>query len=529
MRKLIQPLALSAVLGAGGILGTNWLLADEKPLKVAPPVEPVKALPADPVKPALPPVGSEPVRPGRGGPVGPATGNPMNDSKPDMNVAPVKVGDTIVKTDFALKPKDLSPAVKKGLEYLVKAQQDDGGWNQGGGWRTGINGGGGRIEGPKVEDPSDIGNSCFALLALLRAGNTATEGQYKENVKKGLAFVITKVEKADKDSLYVTDVKNTQLQSKIGPYVDTFLVNLVLAEFRGKSGDQEKKLVAALEKTMTKIVRHQTADGGFAGNAGWAPTLSMAICNKSIARAKERGATVDETVLKRALEQSTAAADNKAPAAIPPVVAAGPAAPATGTGTTPAPTAAPGLKVGMAGDAGIALYRQSQGAGNTQDVLNGLRIDAEKAKKIIADPKASKDDKDKAEKKIAEVKEVEKVNDRVQADLAKSVRNENFVAGFGNNGGEEFLSFMNISEALLLKGGKDWDDWDAKMVKGMEKAQDKDGSWQGHHCITGKTFCTSGALLVLMADRTPFPLEVLKVAKEKRDNEKKPEAPKPEK
>jgi hypothetical protein len=511
MKKLLRPLALSAILGTGGILGTNWLLADEKPAKPAS-SPPVKTLP--PGRGAVPPgLGG---LPGRGVPA-----NPMTESKPNTDVAPVKVGDEIVKTDFAVKPKDLSATVKKGLEYLVKAQQDDGGWNQGGGWRTGN---GGRIEGAKVEDPSDIGNTCFALLALLRAGNTVTDGPYKENVKKGLAFVILKVEKADKDSLFVTDVRNTQLQSKIGPYVDTFLVNLVLAEFRGKSGDQEKKLVAALEKTMTKIVRHQTADGGFAGNGGWASTLSMAICNKGITRAKERGAKVDEVVLKRVLAQSNSATTGAAPVAVPTT----PAKPAAGATSTPAPAAELRL-AGRAGDAGVGLYAKSQGAGNTLDVLNSFRLDAAKAKKVLADPKASKDEKDRAEKTIKEVKKAEEVNDKVQADLAKQVKNERFVAGFGNNGGEEFLSFMNISEALLLKGGQDWTDWDAKMVKGLEKAQDKDGSWQGHHCITGKTFCTAGALLVLMADRTPFPLEVLKAAKEKRDNEKKPDAPKPEK
>ena len=100
-------------------------------------------------------------------------------------------------------------------------------------------------------------------------------------------------------------------------------------------------------------------------------------------------------------------------------------------------------------------------------------------------------------------------NSLVQESLAASVRSEAFVAGFGSNGGEEFLSFLNISESLLIKGGKDWVDWDAKMATGLNKAQDKDGSWQGHHCITGKTFCTAGALLVLMADRTQFPPEVL--------------------
>src|SRR5262245_27282777 len=103
MKKLIQPLALSAALGVGGILGTNWLLADEKK-----PVEPpVKALPADPIKPRVP--GD---RGGFGDKVPGAT--PMGDSKPNNDVAPVKVGDTVAKTDLAVKPKALSSAVKKG-------------------------------------------------------------------------------------------------------------------------------------------------------------------------------------------------------------------------------------------------------------------------------------------------------------------------------------------------------------------------------------------------------------------------------
>jgi hypothetical protein len=489
MKKLFRPLSLAAALGLGGIAGTNALLADDKP----------RGLPTEP-----------PVVTGRGSAPAANTGG---DSKADKTVAPVKIGDTIAKTDFAVKPKKLTDAVKKGLEFLVKSQQEDGGWNQGGGWRN--NTGGGRVEGKTIEDPSDIGNTCFVLLALVRAGNSATEGPYKDAVKKGLKFVIGRVEKADKDSLYVTDVKGTQLQSKIGQYVDTFLVNLVLAEYRGKSGDQEKQLVAALEKTMTKIVRHQTADGGFAGNAGWAPTLSVGLANKGLVRARERGAQVDDQALKRVMAQAQGAATGTAPTAVPAASAPG------GAAATDAPRLA-----GTAGDAGVALYRSSQGAGNTQDFLNTLRVDGAKAREVLKDAKAGKADKEMAEKKLGELQKAEDNNDKVQADLAKNVRNESFVAGFGNNGGEEFLSFMNISETLVLIGGKDWDEWDAKMVKGLEKAQDKDGSWQGHHCITGRTFCTSGALLVLMADRTPFPVEVIKAAKEKR--EKQP-VPTPEK
>ena len=265
MKRLLRLLGLTAAIGVAGTLGTRLVAEDPKPVAPAPAV---KAAAAD-----------------------------------NAPASPVKVTDNKIETKTAVTPKPLSPAVKKGLEYLVKNQQDDGGWNQGGGWRTQVTGGGGRVEGKNVEDPSDIGNTCFALLALFRAGSTPVEGEYKDAVAKGLKFVLNRVEKADSESLYVTDVRNTQLQSKIGPYVDTFLVNLVLAEMKGKAGPDEKRLTAALEKTMNKIVKHQTADGGFAGNNGWAPTLSVGIATKGLARAKERGIPYTR-LIREVLEQA---------------------------------------------------------------------------------------------------------------------------------------------------------------------------------------------------------------------------------
>ena len=43
------------------------------------------------------------------------------------------------------------------------------------------------------------------------------------------------------------------------------------------------------------------------------------------------------------------------------------------------------------------------------------------------------------------------------------------------------------------------------MTENLERMQNADGSWAGHHCITGRTFCTATALLVLMGDRAPEP------------------------
>jgi hypothetical protein len=434
--------------------------------------------------------------------------DPSAAEKPPANTVPVSAA-----VKFAVTPKPLSESVKKGLAFLAKEQQDDGGWNQGGGWRTNLDGKGGRVEGPKVEDPSDVGNTCIALLAFIRAGNTPAEGEYAANVRKGLAFVLDKVDKSDSESLHVTDVRNTQLQSKIGPYVDTFLANLVLAELKGKGGELEKRLVAALDKTVNKIVKHQGKDGQFAGNGGWAPVLSQGIANKALTRSKLAGAKVADEVLDRAAAQSqlalakpTTAAGVSADGAVRGATgglagpgAAGPAGRGGGAGVG-GPASAPG-------DAGVALYSVSQGAGNYQDVANALKVDADKAKKITEDAKASREEKEAAKKTLDRYAKLRDANQKAQAELAKQIKSDQFVAGFGSNGGEEFLSFLNIAEALVAKGGKDWEEWDAKMTQAITRVQDKNGSWSGHHCITGKTFCTAAALLVLTADRTPVPAD----------------------
>jgi hypothetical protein len=90
--------------------------------------------------------------------------------------------------------------------------------------------------------------------------------------------------------------------------------------------------------------------------------------------------------------------------------------------------------------------------------------------------------------------------------VVKKLEDDRFLAGFGSNGGEEFLSHLAIGEALVCQGGDDWTKWDRKMSDNMNRIQNADGSWTGHHCITGRTFCTSAALLVLMVDRSPVPV-----------------------
>ncbi len=455
----------------------------------------------------------------------------------------VKVAAKPAALKCAVEPKPLSESVKKGLTFLAQGQHADGGWGQGGGWRTGAKNSG-RVEGENTADPSDIGDTCLALLAFFRAGHTATEGEYKDSVKKGLTFVFERVEKSDAKDLYVTDVRDTQMQSKIGPFADTFLATLMLSELKGHAGTDDTRLAKCLDKALDKVAKNQKEDGTFAGNAGWAPVLSQGLATKSLTRARQNGAAVGDELIARATRQSRDAAKGTEVAAGPATAVAAKPGSTSSKGEAAsaelaasdrvvsvdgAPRGGGGGGFGGAGPgaAGVPLYAKGQAGTNLQDVVNSANADATKAKEVLADPKAPQAQKDEARKTVDQAVTLNADNNRFQLGLARDAKDGRFVAGFGSNGGEEFLSFLNLSETMLVRGGKDWDDWDGKMQESLPKAQDKNGSWSGHHCITGKTFCTASALLVLLADRTKFPEDVLAAARAEAKKVAVKEVPKP--
>jgi hypothetical protein len=89
-----------------------------------------------------------------------------------------------------------------------------------------------------------------------------------------------------------------------------------------------------------------------------------------------------------------------------------------------------------------------------------------------------------------------------QNEAAKEMlQSESVMAGFGNNGGEEFLSYMMTGESLVLSGGNDWAAWLAQMQNRLSAVQNPDGSWSGHHCITSPVFCTAAVIMARTADR----------------------------
>jgi len=441
----------------------------------------------------------------------------------------------------AMKPKPISPNVRKGLDYLIEMQDASGGWGQGGGWRQSGNQGG-RVEGNDAKDRPDLGNTCIATLALIRAGNTPKEGKYAKNVARAVTFICDRVEGADKDSLYVTDVRDTQLQVKIGPYADTFLAGLVLSELKGKmpAGGSDKRLVAALDKTVSKIEKNQKSDGTFAGNGGWASVLSLGLNSKFINRAAQNGAAVKAEVLAKDFDGTVAGLDKasgefKSAAAL---AASKPASVVTGPGPGKMVASSPGVEKtagaetiaasdrpvtavggsitimgggGMGGgaafsDAGVKLYNSASNASRLSDLKNTSALMEMEAKKIISNASSTAEEKSKAREQLAKVAEIKDAQQTSINGIIRQLDDKQFIAGFGNNGGEEFLSYMNISEMLVVKGGAEWRSWDKSISDNLVRVQNEDGSWSGDHCITGRTFCTSAALLTLLADRAPVPL-----------------------
>ncbi len=376
-------------------------------------------------------------------------------------------------------PKPLGDQVGKGLAWLAKAQNPDGGWGQGGGWRVNRQEGGqgnGRVEGDNVPDPSDIGNTAIALQAFLRAGTKLDTGEHSQVAAKAAAFLLAQLEADTDDSLFVSKVRDTQLQSKIGAYVDTFLAAQILSDLKGRfpNVSDEERRTKQLDKVVAKIQKHQKDNGAFAGNNGWASTLSQGICSKALNGAFAAGAKVDVAALEKDHVQNADGLDRNSG-----VVASG----------------------GAVADAGVEIYRYASKLGGMTNFAMNNTTRRSDFDKVVASPTASPEQKEEASKEIAKIDQATADQQVLLKQVAGKAQEQAFVGGFGNHGGEEFISYMNIGEALRSKGGEEWTKWDESMTKTLHGAQNADGSWAGQHCITGRTFCTASALMVLMTDR----------------------------
>lgn len=393
--------------------------------------------------------------------------------KPDVGGKEAEDGQSAkkaVKWAPAVNPKPLSENVKKALRWLVERQDESGGWSQG---EESTHMGSGM---DNLKDKPNVADTCTAVLALIRSGSTPSKGPYAKNILAGVKYIIREVKNSDADSLFVTQTKGTRIQLKLGTYIDTFLTSMVLAEVTGKmpNDKSEKKLANALNKVLHKIEQNQRADGTF-GGTGWANALSVSMAAKGMNRAAQVNGGVNEESRQKMESYARGQFDQKSG------------------------------KFSGVDSAGVDLYSSAATLGSLQDSDNTNMTMKEDVQRKLDEAK-TQPEREQAEATLKRFDDNERTLQSARQAIVKKLDDKQFIAGFGSNGGEEFLSYMNIGESLAVKADEAWKKWDQSMTKNLNHIQNKDGSWTGHHCITGRTFCTSAALLVLMVDRAPVPL-----------------------
>jgi hypothetical protein len=371
-----------------------------------------------------------------------------------------------VPNDPGQAPATVSGAVEKGAQWLASVQGADGGWGQDGG-STANNRAGERLE----SSGNDVANTAVAALALLEAGK-----QYQPNVDRALAFILERVEASPADGLAITDRQGTQIQRKLGPYIDTFLSSMLMSRMdtRASTPALNARIRQALQKTIAKIEKHQQSDGSWYIAGGWAPVLGTSLASRSLFEAQNRGVAVNEAVLKKAEAYTVNALS--APAAPTARVMVDGAIVSTGPALAESETG--GTRIAIVPRTGAALVAPSDAAAGVP-----LYQSAQALEQLSRTPQ------DQVQ------------NARQIGAIQSQLSSERFVSGFGSMGGEEFFSYLNISDGMKRIGGDAWTKWHADITQKILGLQNGDGTWAGHHCITGRVAMTSAAILNLTVDR----------------------------
>ena len=392
------------------------------------------------------------------------------------SAAAVTIGICVETTVSADKnPNDpVSIAVDKGVKWLVSVQGKDGGWGQDGGETSYVR------QGERLEsNGNDVANTAVVALALLSTGTTPVQGPNQQALQRAVSFILDHVDHSPTDGLAVTNLTGTQIQRKLGPYIDTFLTSKLLAELDGNMGDPQAnaRVRRCLEKCVAKIEKNQLKDGSWNIAGGWAPILGTSMASQSLYLAQGKGLAVQQMAMNRVDVYTKLSAAGPPPPSAMPASSAGRVAAGAGFGVGAGHgvdvTSAPVMAVPKSADAevsavsaGVSLYKRAQ-------ELEQL----------------TRTEKDR------------KGNARQIADIQMQLSDPRFITGFGSIGGEEFFSYLNISDSLHRAGGPEWVRWNTDMKAKILKMQNQDGTWAGHHCITGRVAVTGAAILMLVAGR----------------------------
>lgn len=467
-------------------------------------------------------------------------------------------GNDVLGTATAIKVRRSPEFVEKGIGWLIKAQHPNGGW------------GAGSHAAQQVKDPHavvvDPATTAFVVSALLRSGHTPVGGEFKAASRKATEYLCGAVEEYTKPGPKITDLTDTQIQSKLGPLVDTAMTAQYMARvlpLLPKEDPLRGRVDKALDKCLSKIHESQQKDGSWNVGGGWANVLQSSLNCSAMEYAQAAGKPVDKDKLQQARTYQLGNYDAKS-GATKTESSAGVAlysfnsslranaaqtraadeiiveAKKSGALAPDAPLSVANLeKAGVKNEEAKQLVAASANVSAQLPILNGLATVSKPTAGPTASPTAGVAPTTAtgtvlvastptssfpasaasaagpsattatatggvvlADADVIVSSFTRRVGRGGAPDLAATASpDEALLAGFGNNGGEEFLSYMLASESMVIMGEKDWAPWYDRMSGRLSKVQNPDGSWSGHHCITSPVFCTAAVVQTMLADR----------------------------
>lgn len=360
-------------------------------------------------------------------------------------------------------PANVKNSIENGLTWIAKAQQNNGGWGAGTNMRQDI------IDPHAVK--TDPATTAMVCMALQRSGNTLTKGDYSKQLSKGLEYLLQCVETASDNSTTITTETGTQIQVKLGGNIDVILASQFLSNVLPLASE-DSKLKSRIEKAqnvcVSKIQKAQDSNGSIK-SSGWAGVLQSSFATSALEAAQANGAKVDEKALEKSRDFQKSNYDDK-------------------TG-----------EVNTAMGAGVVLYSVTSSNRAASKDAREVNEDFEKAKqegKLAKDAAVTTDNLRKIG--YTEEKAKKSTNAYKVYNSTKSVaQDQKVMSGFGNNGGEEFLSYLQTGESMVIGKDTDWKKWYENISGHLVTIKNEDGSWSGHHCITSPVFCTATCVLIL--------------------------------
>ena len=362
-----------------------------------------------------------------------------------------------------LTPHNVSVSVTRGLVWLARAQNQNGGWGSGSHYRQDI------MDPHAVQtDPATTG---MVAMALLRSGSTLTSGEYSLQLNKALGYLLRAVETSPAQSSNITSLTGTQIQTKLGANIDVVLTSQFLSnilDYTKHDPSLHNRVKKSQDVCVSKIQRAQSGDGSMAGD-GWAGVLQSSFATTALEAAQANGANVDEDALKKARDFQKGNYDAK-----------------TGESKTDR-------------GAGIVLY----------SVSGSTRASAKEARRVQEEMELARQSGKLPQGAPPSAENLQKIGFskddalryatayEVYQSAKQTAQRDEVMDGFGNNGGEEFLSYLQTGEGMIIGKDQSWKTWYANMSGRLIKIQNNDGSWNGHHCITSPVFCTATCLLIL--------------------------------